>query len=389
MVRLSGGSFIMGAHPSTPLGRDDLAAQLVEVRSFWIDATAVSNAAFRKFRKATSHRTDAEAFGWSFVLELLATDKARATASRAVKSAPHWLAIDGAYWRRPHGEGSSAAALADHPVVHVSWRDARAYCKWAGKRLPTETEWEYAARGTHVGATTTVRHYPWGDEQPSNDTAWRLNLWQGNFPHSDAGLDGYIGTAPVDAFEPYGAGVYNMLGNVWEWTSTLFSKSSQQRVLRGGSYLDSADGSFNHKVTVSTRMGNTADSSADNMGFRCAKSVRGGPDRKPVGYAYDQRKKKRPPPGVGDPLKEGGQAAEQLVQAIAAEKGAEGLQEWMDRHGMGTDVMTAAEAMAKREQAKEAREKAFLEAVEEEVEANSFEDLTDEQVQKELEKEEL
>jgi len=297
--------------------------------------------------------------------------------------------VQGAWWRHPRGPGSGIKEILNHPVVHVSLNDAKAYCKWAGKRLPTETEWEYAARGKHVGASAPMRLYPWGDEVPSNDTEWRLNVWQGDFPRSDAGLDGHAGTSPVDAFGAHGAGVYGMLGNVWEWTSTLFSKSSQQQVLRGGSYLDSADGSFNHKVTASTRMGNTGDSSADNMGFRCAKTVPGGPDRKPRGYAYDQHKKKRPPPGVGDPLKDGGKSAEELVQAIAAEKGAEGLQEWMDRQGMGTDVMTAADAMKKREKAKEVREKVFEEMVREEVEANSFDDVTDEQVRRELAKEEL
>ena len=148
-------------------------------------------------------------------------------------------------------------------------------------------------------------------------------------------------------------------------------------MLRGGSYLDSADGAFNHRVTASTRMGNTGDSSADNMGFRCALTVPGGPDRKPRGYIYDQHKKKRPPPGVGDPLKDGGKAAEELVQAIAAEKGAAGLQDWMDRQGMGTDVMMAGDAMKKREKAKAEREKAFEEAVRDEIAANSFDDVSD------------
>ena len=117
----------------------------------------------------------------------------------------------------------------------------------------TETEWEYAARQPYVGWAGRARLYPWGDEAPSNDTEWRLNLWQGDFPNSDAALDGYSGLAPADAFEPNAAGLYQMLGNVWEWTATYFSKSSNQRVLRGGSYLDSPDGAFNHRVTVATR----------------------------------------------------------------------------------------------------------------------------------------
>ena len=119
---------------------------------------------------------------------------------------------------------------------------------------------------------------------PSNGSEWRLNVWQGLFPSADAALDGFGGLAPADAFAPNAAGLYNMLGNVWEWTSTYLAKSSRQRVLRGGSYLDSATGEWNHKVSTSTRMGNTEDSSADNMGFRCVKSARSNVQgRKPQG----------------------------------------------------------------------------------------------------------
>lgn len=318
------------------------------------------------------------------MLELFATDQARAAAKDSVKDAPHWIAVPGAYWRQPLGPGSGIRTRLRYPVVHVSLNDAKAFCRWAGKRLPTETEWEYAARRPHVGLTTARKPYPWGDEAPSNETSWRLNLWQGDFPRTDAALDGFAGLAPADAFEPSREGLHGMLGNAWEWTSTYLSKSSGQHVLRGGSYLDSSDGAFNHKVTASTRMGNTADSSADNMGFRCARSVAGKPARKPQGYAYDNVKKKRLPPGAADPLKEGGKSAEELVQAIAAEKGAEGVQEWMDKHGLGTSVMTAAEAMKQREKAKAARESAFEDEIRRHVASESFDDLTDEEAREAL-----
>lgn len=389
-MTLPGGAFIMGSPPGVQqLGRDDLQAQDVEVREFFMDATAVTNTAFRAFRKETGYQTEAESFGWSFVLELYASDEARARTNETVRDATHWLAVRGATWRQPLGPGSGIRDRLQHPVVHVSLNDAKAFCKWAGKRLPTETEWEYAARLPHVGLTSAPKPYPWGDERPSNDTQWRLNLWQGAFPSSDAALDGYGGVAPADAFLPSKVGLHNMLGNVWEWTSTFLSKSSQQYVLRGGSYLDSPDGSFNHAVTTSTRMGNTADSSADNMGFRCCLSVPGKPARKPRGYSYNNVKKKRLPPGAGDPMKDGGKGAEELVQAIAAEKGAAGLQEWMDRQGLGTTVMTAAEASQQRERARDAREAQWVEAVAAHRESESFDDLTDEQALADVTKEEL
>jgi len=383
MVRIKGGKFVMGI--AVQDSRDSLAQQAVEVREFFLDKTATTNWQFRAFRKATSYQTESQSFGWSFVLELHATEEAKVITNSSVKDASHWLAVPGASWRSPLGPGSGIKDRLSHPVVHVSWNDARAFCKWAGKRLPSETEWEFAARHPHIGWAETPKLYPWGDEAPSNDTEWRLNLWQGDFPKTDAALDGHTGLAPADAFEPNAAGLYNMLGNVWEWTATHFSKSSGQRVLRGGSYLDSAAGEFNHRVTVATRMGNTEDSAADNMGFRCAQGSSAGPKGvKPQGYAYDQSKRKRPPPGVGDPLKSMGEgAAQELMQNLAAEKGAEGLQAWMDKQGMGASVMTAAKAQESREKAADKRMEHAMKQAELEEMSHSFDDLSDAEIRKE------
>ena len=176
MVRLAGGSFIMGSLPNEPRGRDDLEPQGVEVREFFMDATVVTNEQFRAFRKVTNYRTEAEGFGWSFVLELYATEEARATTNETVKDATHWLAVRGASWRYPLGPKSGIKSRLNYPAVHISFNDAKAYCKWAGKRLPTETEWEYAARQPYVGLTKAMKPYPWGDEVPTDEDRSYPNL---------------------------------------------------------------------------------------------------------------------------------------------------------------------------------------------------------------------
>jgi formylglycine-generating enzyme required for sulfatase activity len=259
-VALPGGTFLMGddrgeGHPHDREGP----ARPIDVRPFAIGATPVTNDEFAAFVDATGYVTDAERFGWSFVFHAYATSGVRGQ----VAGAPWWLAVDGACWRRPFGPRSDLSGRGDHPVVHVSWHDADRYCHAAGGRLPTEAEWEYAARGGLEG-----KRYPWGDElRPDGD--WRCNIWQGRFPDSDTGEDGHVGTAPVRAYEPNGFGLYQAVGNVWEWCDDRFAPGQEARSMRGGSYL--CHDSYCNRYRVAARSSNTADSSTGNIGFRIAR----------------------------------------------------------------------------------------------------------------------
>jgi formylglycine-generating enzyme required for sulfatase activity len=236
----------------------------VTLAPFAIAACAVTNAQFAAFAKATGYETEAERFGWSFVFHRFVPAGLAGTVLGSVEAAPWWLALPGACWRRPEGPGSSVGTRQSHPVVHVSWNDAQAYCAWAGVRLPTEAEWEYAARGGLVG-----KRFPWGDELV-RDGAWRCNIWQGSFPDHDTGEDGYAGTAPARSFRPNGYGLYNVSGNVWEWCADDWDADG--KVIRGGSYL--CHDSYCNRYRVAARTFNTPDSSTGHTGFRCAAEVR-------------------------------------------------------------------------------------------------------------------
>lgn len=259
MVRLPGGAFLMGSNDLTfPADREG-PVRSVSVPPFWIDVHAVTNADFARFVAATGYRTEAEVYGWSFVFHaFIAADH---PPTRAVAAAPWWREVHGAKWDAPEGPGSNVDARGNHPAVHVSWNDATAYAAWLGKRLPTEAEWEYAARGGHE-----QRVFPWGDELVLTGKH-RCNVWQGEFPRLDLGEDGFRGTCPVGEFEPNDFGLFNLVGNTWEWCADSWHGSGE-RVMKGGSYLCHA--SYCNRYRVAARTHSSPDSSTGHVGFRLA-----------------------------------------------------------------------------------------------------------------------
>ena len=279
-VTVPGQLFLMG--DSTGAGKagdGELPVHEVWVDAFQLDATTVTNADFARFVTATGYRTEAETFGYSAVFHL-ALEAELADIVGQPPVIPWWLGVRGADWSHPGGPLSSLDRLGDHPVVHVSWNDALAYCAWAGRRLPTEAEWECASRGGLRG-----RRYPWGDEWGDR---YRCNTWQGIFPVSNTLADGWLTTAPVREFEPNPYGVWQSVGNVWEWCSDWWAASyyghsprrnpdgpsdGQQRSMRGGSYL--CHDSYCNRYRNSARSSNTPDSSAANIGFRTVGMAQG------------------------------------------------------------------------------------------------------------------
>ena len=279
MVALPGGEFIMGTDDGVGYPADgEGPARRVVVRPFWLDVCAVTNAQFLRFVKASDYVTEAERYGWSFVFHSFVSPQIAKSVVEAPLDTPWWSVVERADWRRPEGPDSSIRRRMEHPVVNVSWNDAAAYCEWAGKRLPSEAEWEFAARGGLLQKT-----YPWGNElAPQGEH--RCNIWQGAFPDHNSREDGYIGTCPVRTFPPNDHGLYNMVGNVWEWCSDWFNASypaaavhdnpqgpraGSRRSMRGGSYL--CHQSYCNRYRVAARGSNTPDSSTGNLGFRCAR----------------------------------------------------------------------------------------------------------------------
>jgi formylglycine-generating enzyme required for sulfatase activity len=281
MRPVPGGEFLMGTDDPDGWPADgEGPVRVVTLQPFQIDACCVTNEQFNAFVNATGYKTEAERFGWSFVFHLFLTREQLAGVTQRVVGSEWWCRIDGATWRHPEGRGSNIKKRWDHPVVHVSWNDAAAYAAWAGKRLPTEAEWECAARGGLV-----QKRYAWGDELTPGGRHM-CNIWQGTFPTQNTLEDGYVGTAPAKSFKPNGYGLYNVAGNVWEWCHDWFSRdfhvtgprvdpvgppAGERKVIRGGSYLCHL--SYCNRYRVGARTQNTIDSSTGNTGFRCVRDL--------------------------------------------------------------------------------------------------------------------
>jgi sulfatase modifying factor 1 len=278
MVSLPGGKFLMGTDYADGFAADgEGPVREVLLSPFWMDRYPVTNERFREFVQETGYRTEAEVFGWSFVFWAhIPQERFRELVEDTVAQTPWWCKVPGARWDKPEGPGSDLKDRANYPVVHVSWNDCAAYARWAGKRLPTEAEWEYAARGG-----LEQKLYPWGDKlRPGGEHL--CNIWQGEFPEVDTGEDGYAGLCPIDAFPPNGYGIYSITGNTWEWCADWFDAEFHRtadrnnppgpstgtgRVLKGGSFL--CHKSYCNRYRVAARTSNTPDSSLAHTSFRC------------------------------------------------------------------------------------------------------------------------
>jgi formylglycine-generating enzyme required for sulfatase activity len=260
MALIKGGTFRMGTDDGFPY---EGPAHSVTLKSFWMDRHAVTVGQFAAFVKVTGYKTEAEKYGWAGVFDVRSGE---------------WTKSDGADWGHPDGPMSKAAL--DEPVCQVSYADAAAYAKWARKRLPTEAEFECAARGGLSG-----KAYPWGDQVTPGGKSM-ANWWQGTFPSKNTGADGYVRRAPVGKFPPNGYGLYDIVGNVWEWCSDWFDEryysaspavdpkgpaSGKERVIRGGSWMCSMN--YCRGFRNAARSHSEPDSGLNNLGFRCVKSI--------------------------------------------------------------------------------------------------------------------
>jgi formylglycine-generating enzyme len=310
MAFIPGGSFRMGSDRHYP---EEAPAHPVTVTDFWIDRTPITNRQFRTFVNATGYvtfaeiRPDAKDYPGARPEMLKAGSLIFVPPKHAVDLADwsQWWAFKfGANWRRPYGPRSSISGLDDHPVVHIAYRDAQAYAAWVGKDLPTESEWEFAARGGLDGA-----EFAWGDEFTPGGKH-RANTWQGDFPRQNSATDGYERTSPVTAFPPNGYGLHDMIGNVWEWTTDWYASRHEpqaahsccgpqhrpsggeeasydprlpdikipRKVLKGGSHLCAPN--YCRRYRPAARHAQPVDTSTSHIGFRCV--IRTGSDQCPT-----------------------------------------------------------------------------------------------------------
>ncbi|OUZ19275.1 formylglycine-generating enzyme family protein [Enterococcus cecorum] len=282
MIYIPGGTYQIGTNESIGFKYDfEGPCTKVNIDAFYIDETTVTNQDFDDFVSRTGYITEAEKFGWSYVFKYFLEEKF----SFEIKDTPWWIAVEGACWRYPEGPNSNIFDRMDHPVVHVTRNDALAYCKWAGKRLPTEAEWEVAAKGG-----TQYENYYWGNSLQVNGTHC-CNTWQGRFPFHNSHEDGFIGTAPAKTYSPNQYGLYQMIGNVWEWcvnpakielqSFQIVSGSDFWRehqiiddenyAIKGGSFL--CHFSYCNRYRMCARNSASAMSSSQNMGFRCVRDI--------------------------------------------------------------------------------------------------------------------
>jgi sulfatase modifying factor 1 len=306
MVWIPGGTYRMGGNDAE-VKPDEYPIHAVTLKGFWMDTAEVTNEQFAAFVTATGYITTAEKKpDWNELKQQLPPGSAKPDDSVLVAGSmvftppDHAVPLDdysqwwswskGADWKHPQGPGSDLRGKEHYPVVQVSWDDAQAYCRWAGKRLPTEAEWEFAARGG-----LKDKPYSWGEE-PVGSGKPKGNFWDGHFPDRNTGADHFAGLAPVASFPPNGYGLYDMAGNVWEWCADFYSSIyyqqtdqpggmtnpmgperpydpeapfAMERVIRGGSFL--CNDAYCSGFRVSCRMKSTEDSGLEHLGFRCVK----------------------------------------------------------------------------------------------------------------------